>query len=191
MRKISSRDTRYFISKRAEEDEEAKEVGVVQRVFSESEKDSREEFSGDSMGGLQVLLGMLRAQYLLYHTLHWQAKGDPAYGNHLLFQRLYEANVEQIDSLAEKMVGMYGNHSVDLPEQLEVMQKLCASWCKIEDPHQRGLKSEEVLQATLKKVYDHMKESEELTLGMDDYLMATASEHDTNMYLLQQVLGDV
>lgn len=190
MRKISSRDTRYFISKRAEEEAE-EAVGVVQEVFSDSEEDAKATFGGDSMDALQVLLGMLRAQYLLYHTLHWQAKGDPAYGNHLLFQRLYEANVEQIDSLAEKMVGMYGNHSVDLPEQLEVMQKLCASWCKIEDPHQRGLKSEEVLQATLKKVYDHMKESDDLTLGMDDYLMATASEHDTNMYLLQQVLGEV
>lgn len=179
MRKISSNQPR-FISKRAQEED----VGVIQEVISPESKAGSE----DSAGALMVLLSMLRAQYLLYQTLHWQAKGDPAYGNHLLFQRLYESLLEQVDTLAEKMVGMFGNDSVDLPDQLEVMQKLCATWCQVQDPHERGLKSEHMLQATLKKVYDHMKEADELTLGLDDYLMATASEHDTNMYLLQQVL---
>jgi DNA-binding ferritin-like protein len=41
-------------------------------------------------------------------ALHWQAKGQPFYGDHLLFERLYKARVEQIDSLAEVIAGHFG-----------------------------------------------------------------------------------
>ena len=40
---------------------------------------------------LQEVLGLLRGQYWNYWTTHWQVKGENYYGNHLLFQRLYEA----------------------------------------------------------------------------------------------------
>ena len=31
----------------------------------------------------------------------------------------------------------------------------------------------------------------EMSLGMDDFLMATANEHETNQYLLRQVLRSI
>lgn len=136
---------------------------------------------------LSHVLAALRAQYMVYQTLHWQAKGPAYYGNHLLFQRLYESVQGEIDQAAEKLVGYTGGDSVFLPTQLSLIQVYCSRWCAIENPFERGLQSEKDLQSLLKFTYNKLKASDSLTLGLDDWLMATASAHETNQYLLQQV----
>ena len=138
---------------------------------------------------LSHILAALRAQYMLYQTLHWQAKGPNYYGNHLLFQRLYESVEEEIDSAAEKLVGYTGGDSVFLPNQISLIQGYCSHWCKVADPHQRALYAEQDLQKLLKNCYNRLKACGGLTLGFDDWIMATASAHETNIYLLQQVLA--
>ena len=65
---------------------------------------------------LPLLLNLwadLRAAHHLYWTLHWQSRGPNFYGDHLLFERLYEAKVEQIDGLAEIIAGHYGSDKLD------------------------------------------------------------------------------
>lgn len=65
---------------------------------------------------LPVLLDLwagLRAAHHLYHTLHWQAKGQPFYGDHLMFKRLYEGVEGDIDDLAEVIAGHYGADKLD------------------------------------------------------------------------------
>ena len=136
---------------------------------------------------LSHILAALRAQYMMYQTLHWQAKGAAYYGNHLLFQRLYESVQGEIDQAAEKLVGYTGGDSVHLPAQLSLIQIYCSRWCSVENPFERGLQAEQDLQKLLKFAYDKMKATQSLTLGLDDWIMATASAHETNQYLLQQV----
>ena len=46
---------------------------------------------------LLQLLAILRALHWSHWTLHWKVKGDPFYGDHLMYQRLYEAVVEEIN----------------------------------------------------------------------------------------------
>lgn len=55
----------------------------------------------------------LRALHHVLWTLHWQAEGDPAYGDHLLYQRLYTARVEEIDRMAELIAGLFGSAALD------------------------------------------------------------------------------
>ena len=65
---------------------------------------------------LSVLLDLwagLRAAHHLYHTLHWQAKGAPFYGDHELFKRLYKGVEDDIDDLAEVIAGHYGSDKLD------------------------------------------------------------------------------
>ena len=135
------------------------------------------------------ILAALRAQYLMYQTSHWQTKGPAYYGNHLLFQRLYESAQGEIDAVAEKLVGYTGAASVGLPAQIELIERYCSRWCAVENLHERGLVSEKEVQKLLKFTYDTLKAKGELTLGLDDWLMATSSAHETNVYLLQQVLS--
>lgn len=60
------------------------------------------------LAAMLKLWASLRAAHHLYGTLHWQAKGQPFYGDHLLFERLYTGRVEEIDGLAELIAGHYG-----------------------------------------------------------------------------------
>jgi len=136
----------------------------------------------------QWLLACLRAQYWSYQESHWQIQGWTFYGDHLLFARLYESVQEQVDALAEKMVAMYGEEAVDGLDLGAKFEAWIRRWNGVDCLHKRGLLSEQDFQATCKKVYDFLKGSGELTLGMDDFLMATANEHETNEYLLRQVL---
>lgn len=59
------------------------------------------------------LWAALRASHHVYWTLHWQAKGAPYYGDHLLYQRLYEARVKEIDRVAEAVAALYGSDKLD------------------------------------------------------------------------------
>lgn len=138
---------------------------------------------------LGEVLSILRAQYLSYQTSHWQASGLSYYGNHLLFQRLYESVTEEIDGIAEKMVGYLGSESVNLAPQAVKVATHAVAWSKIDCPFHRGLVSEEHLQAATKAAYDGIKEAKAMTLGLDDFLMAMANAHETNAYLLQQVMA--
>lgn len=139
---------------------------------------------------LAHLLAYLRSMYLSYQTSHWQTKGPTYYGNHLLFQRLYESVQGEVDALAEKIVGYVGPAGVDLDGQADMIATLSREWSSIADHHRRGLEVEAGFQHHVKSAYDAIKACGMMTLGLDDWLMATANAHETNTYLLQQVLND-
>lgn len=138
---------------------------------------------------LQWLLACLRAQYWNYQQSHWQTAGDAYYANHLMFQRLYESVVDQVDTLAEKMVGLLGPNAVDGMDLGAKFEQWIRRWAEVEDHHERGLLSERGLQKCCRDTYELLKKLDKLSLGMDDFLMALANEHETNQYLLQQVVG--
>jgi len=138
---------------------------------------------------LQHLLGLMRAQYWSYQNSHWTVKGGHFYGDHLMFQRLYESVQTQTDTLAEKMVGIFGNDALDDEDLLGMFLYWNERWDSAVDClHKRGLLSEDDIQNVIEDTYESLKESGDLTLGLDDFLMAMASEHETNTYLLRQIL---
>jgi len=137
---------------------------------------------------LKEVLAALRAQQWLYQTLHWQAEGENFYEMHLLFERLYDGIGGQIDALAEKLIGYYGNEAVCRKDSIGRTQKWIASWCG-ENSVEVALNAEKEFQALLRRTYDTMSQKKELSLGLDDFLMATASEHEVALYLLGQMKG--
>lgn len=137
---------------------------------------------------LQWLLACLRAQYWSYQQSHWQTSGVAAYGDHLLFERLYGSVTGQVDTLAEKMVGTYGPDAVDGMELGAKFEFWIRRWSQIDDHHDRGLLSETCFQDCCKQTYEVLRAEFALSLGMDDFLMSIASEHETNEYLLGQVV---
>jgi len=142
--------------------------------------------AGSTQDALQEALALLRAQQWNYWSSHWQAQGDNAYGNHLLFQRLYEGMEDRIDALAEKIVGYFGAEAVDDSLIIEKTQKWIKKW-EGGELVSRAILSEHDMQSTFKTAYDRLKDDDALSLGLDDYLMAAANDHETNLYLLQQV----
>lgn len=149
-----------------------------------------------SKGGaapLQQLLGALRALQWMHHTKHWRTSGPNSYGDHLLFQRLYEAGgdpdiAKQIDGLGEKLVAYAGSESVR-DELIWGHATNFISTHKAEPgvtPAELALRSERSVQVLIRAAYDELKRSNELSLGLDDFLMALADARDTAIYLLQQ-----
>lgn len=137
---------------------------------------------------LKEVLAMLRAQQWLYQTYHWQAKGENFYEMHLLFERLYDSVGDQIDNLAEKLVGYFGIEEVDMKDAIARTQKWINTWAS-DNAVDSALKAEKQFQSLLRRTYDTMNQKKELSLGLDDYLMATASDHEVALYLLGQVKG--
>lgn len=137
---------------------------------------------------LGEILAVLRAQAILYQTAHWQAQGANFYQQHLLFERLYESVGDQIDEIAEKIVGYFGTSGVDAFYQVGRLE----FWVKRYESETDVLSVlsciEEDLQVLLKETYD-LFQNNKMPLGLDDWLMATASAHDNNLYLLQQAGG--
>jgi len=140
---------------------------------------------------LQSLLGMLHAIYWNHWTSHWQSKGNAAYGDHLLFERLYEAVKDEIDGLAEKLVAWFGNNAVNPL----VIQSYSLAYLKRlhevsqeEDPNPvaTALSLERLLQEALEDVYAELDEEGDMSLGMDNFLQGIADTHETHIYLLQQ-----
>jgi len=137
----------------------------------------------------QRLLAFMKAMHWIHWTNHWQVRGIPYYGDHLLFERLYEAMQDEIDTLAEKLVAGYGEYIVDSQEQSALTAQMILWATDTEgDLYERALYIEQVLQGMLKEIFSLMEERDELSLGMNDYLAALANAHETNIYLLQQRL---
>ena len=55
----------------------------------------------------------IRAAHHVLWTLHWQAEGASSYGDHLLYERLYKARVEEIDRVAELIAALFGPAALD------------------------------------------------------------------------------
>jgi DNA-binding ferritin-like protein len=134
---------------------------------------------------LLMLLAGLRSAHLSHWTTHWQVKGMPYYGDHLLMDKLYNSLPEEIDTLAEKIVAEFGGEAVDLNAQMaEMSMQVKAISEASTDPLHRALCVEEFLQDLFEVVYDELEG--QMSLGMDDFIMATANDHETNLYLLKQ-----
>ncbi len=139
---------------------------------------------------LLTLLGSLRALKWISWNSHWQVKGGPFYGDHLMLERIYEGKLdEQIDTLAEKIVCLFGSEIIDSPILLQSFTSSIESCKSIGScPIRRTLRCLQLLQGKLNQTYSIGSSSKQITLGMDDYIMATANEQETFIYLLQQKL---
>lgn len=141
---------------------------------------------------LLQLLSQLRGLQWSHWNSHWKVKGDSQYGDHLLFERLYTSLSEEIDTLGEKITSYFGPTVItDLGTLLETTRFLSLHKHPDTGPtdlYERALDLESHLQRSIKRVYDKVKESGEMSLGLDDYLMSLANAHETAIYLLKQRL---
>lgn len=141
----------------------------------------------DAKKQMSLYVAFLRALYQIYQNAHWETKGEVFYGNHLLFQRLYEATQEHVDNAAEKTIGVYGTlYKLD-PLIARLCMKYSAknfndNWAKT------ILTAENIFLKFSQKLYDDLKDNNEITLGVDDLIMAISNAHEVHVYLLKQIL---
>jgi hypothetical protein len=150
-------------------------------------RDTQPEHHEDTMNPLAALLNLwahLRAAHHVYWTLHWQARGPTSYGDHLLFERLYEARIEEIDGLAEIIAGEYGSDKLDpvasWAAASEVIGQLIAGGSPVSIA-QSVLKSVEACNAAAA--------SGPYPASTQNFISGVGTSHLTALYLLQQRFG--
>lgn len=139
------------------------------------------------VGALYV--ATLKALALIHQHNHWTTKGVSFYGEHLLFERLYNSTLENLDLAAEKFIGVFGDPCLDYDLQADLLHKVLIKYKNLEgSPVQMSLEAEKDFLKFSKDAYNCFEEEGKLTLGLDDMVMAIASKHEEAVYLLQQSL---
>lgn len=134
---------------------------------------------------LNGYIAMLRVLYIVYQHGHWKCKGPAFYGNHLLFERIYKDVRKLADGAAEKLIGIYGNDALTHSKQVDLIAKMYSNYGG-DDHFENAIEATEAFLSLSEDMYNRLKEMEELTLGMDDMIMANASEAEEYLYLLKQ-----
>jgi len=157
-------------------------------------EDRQEPQNKDDAGArLATMASVLRGLAIIHQVAHWTTKSNTYYGDHLLYDRLYSAVTEHIDTVAEKTIGVYGLSFISLASHCQATMAFVDDINKIEANGAAGLAkrsliAEEAFLDLAKEVYNALKEDGSLTLGVDDMIMSIASKHEEHVYLLKQRL---
>ena len=141
---------------------------------------------------LSVVLVYLRFLGILNQTNHWISKSDPFYGDHLLFERIYNNITEEIDGMAEKAVGLGGTQNVNASLQTSQVARLIAAHTmhstipQSTDLARSSLRAETPFLRIIDEVHNTLKEMGMLSLGTDNFLAGVADVHESHVYLLKQ-----
>ena len=144
-------------------------------------------------GGLFAYVSYLRAMQLWFHGAHNLTKGTGFAGDHVnLYGMIYNNIHEELDGALEKAIGLTQSEKVACPigvtsSALEVLNAFPSpSGSSALNIASVGLQLELSYLAMVEELYHTLKNSGDLTLGLDDFLMQSANQHEEYVYLLQQ-----
>jgi len=136
-----------------------------------------------------LYVASLKAIALIHQHNHWTTKGEMFYGEHLLFERLYESTLKNLDAAAEKFIGIFGDEALNYELQAELLNKVLLIYSNLEgSPIEMSLAIEKDFLKFSKDAYDFFKTKKALSLGLDDMIMEIASNREESVYLLKQTL---
>lgn len=152
-------------------------------------------FDGVAMSELGAITAVMRAAVMMHQTHHWQTRGSSFYGDHLLFERLYNDSVGFVDQLAERSVGSGSRELVCPKHQATMIRALVFHWSQgtSDDPSPAEMVSTslEIVRCVIDCIsaarYD-LNQKGQLSDGIDNLLQGVADKHEEFTYLLQQRL---
>jgi len=145
---------------------------------------------------LTVMLAYLRAMQAWFHGAHHVTGGEGFAGDHVnLYAKIYEAIIEDYDGAAEKAVGL-ADESLACPiKVMDNANKIISNYkspcdlSAVEIARQGYMIIVNYLRF-LDSIYESLDKSGDLTLGLDDFIMAMANSYETFAYLLKQRSSD-
>jgi DNA-binding ferritin-like protein len=136
-----------------------------------------------------LYVATLKSLALIHQNGHFTTKGKFFYGEHLLFERIYNSALENLDLAAEKFMGLLDDQWLDYELQIQFLTKVLLKYKNLEgSPVEMSLAAEKDFLKLSKEVYNTFEKEGKLTLGTDDAIMAIASKREEAVYLLQQTL---
>jgi len=136
-----------------------------------------------------LYIALLKTMAIIHQHSHWTTKGSMFYGDHLLFARLYESAQENLDTAAEKFLGLFGDSVLDYDLQNQLLNKTLSKYSDLEgSPAQMSMAIEKDFLKFSQEAFECFEREDTMTLGLDDMIMAIASQREESIYLLQQSL---
>jgi DNA-binding ferritin-like protein len=151
------------------------------------------DYQNIAMAELGVLVASMRAAAMVHQSHHWQTRGDTFYGDHLLYERLYNDSLDLIDRVAERAVGAGHRllvHPVVQASQVGALVKFFSGDIQTDPgPDQYAVTSfltELYLLSILGLAYKSLEATAMLSNGTDNLLQDVADKHEEFVYLLRQ-----
>lgn len=141
---------------------------------------------------LSAFLSLLRATYQIHQAAHWQSRGESYYGDHLLYQRLYEDVSKEIDSIAERVIGR--SRRVTAVDPM-LQAQMTAHMVRKLRGSSRSLSARKLARVSLQAeqsvldAVDFLIEEGQST-GTENLLQGIADTHESHIYLLRQRLHE-
>ena len=133
-----------------------------------------------------MLMETLRMGYDVYREAHWRVQGDAAYGQHLLFERLYTEIDTQVDLFAELATGTFGPEIFSLDSELREVRAEYVSELSNLPPLEAGLNVVSQVEEALENAHDQLDRSGWITPGWDNALGGLSQMMMQHKYLLDQ-----
>lgn len=141
---------------------------------------------------LVAYIGYLRAAYQWFHSAHHVTRGVGFYGDHIQYSEIYQDYLVLVDGATEKALGLTNDENVANP--LATLQIACDALTQYPVPTSStslgiattALQIEKDYIALVEELFAFLEESDCLSLGLNDFLAATANQHETFVYKLQQ-----
>ena len=142
---------------------------------------------------LVLYIAMIKAMHSWFHAAHHVTRGTGFAGDHaLLYTEIYEAYEGALDTAIEKAIGLMDDQSVADP--CSILAGACdilgdyktPITCSSMEIAIHALKAEKDFLALTEQVFKGLESCGCLSLGLNDFLAATANQHETFVYKLQQ-----
>jgi len=142
--------------------------------------------------GLKAMLAYIRAMQSWFHGAHHVTGGEGFAGDHVnLYATIYNGLSEHFDATAEKAIGLTDESAACPIETLQNASKIISKFrspCDLSATEiaRNGLGIILKFLKFLDTLYSKLDEADELTLGLDDFIMAMSNNIETYAYLLKQ-----
>lgn len=145
-------------------------------------------FGDSEWAPLAAFLAVTEGLQVIHHAHHWQTKGENFYGDHLLYQRLYEAILPEIDLIGEKLIGV--SHDVSLTnyfKRVKAMEMFLKAVTHSDQPYVVVSHDAELTYVRMGgELMDQLEQAGLLTRGLEQMLGNVLDKHEEHIYLLEQ-----
>jgi DNA-binding ferritin-like protein len=145
-------------------------------------------FGDSEWAPLAGFLAVTEALQMLAHSHHWQTKGENFYGDHLLYQRLYQDVQAEIDLVGEKLIGV--SQDVGLTnyfKRVKAMEMFLKAVTHSDQPYIVVTHDAELAYVRMGgELMDQLEQAGLLTRGLEQMLGNILDKHEEHIYLLEQ-----
>lgn len=167
---------------------------MMREITSQYTYHQYEDSPAYDMARMAATLVFLRALAVIYQTHHWQSRGPNFYGDHLMYERLYDSVNDSIDQVAERTVSLSGNpvqvspvlQTQQVAKLVDALYRSRVDTPSVEESVEICIAAENSFLSWLDTARKELDEWGALSQGLDNLIQGLADKHEDNLYLLQQ-----